>query len=1074
MHSRELVSTVDADPRRSPRRRRAWRTLRAASVAIVSVYVLYIVGINVFLSTSLFDDVVNFDREMLDVRYRKGWSVFPGTIHARDLRIRASDNHVEWLLSLDTVEFDISLLSLAQRRFDVERAHGRGISLRARQKLDSWPESVDDIRYLPPIPGFPAFSVAPAGPPSLETWYDSHYALWTVHLEDVVAEDVREVWIDNGRFEGNARITGRFYLKPLRNVDVGPAHVDIRTGHVTLGRTLELAANVTGTSDVTIDRFDPRTVDANEGLLRHVTLGTELRGELADPATLPFVLAEGLYASTEIDVRRLALRLNRGVLAAGTHADLGTHHLVGTKGNVTGTGGFELSVDVAADARGDLLTADALLEDVSLTRTDTSQLARAPRVEAHAESRELELARAPFADARVQIRVPDADLADARVVDVYLPRKAPLEIMGGAAHASGHVELSLAERSATASGHLLANELDVRLAKMRTRGSFDVLASIADWRWGKGRIEHAKISAAVAKAKIASERAPAKPKINAEHLYIDASARDMDLADPLRSLEASFVMPAASIVDIQMLGGYLPKKKMQVLEGHSRFELDGRVAVDDHRARGRLRARSRHLGFELGDVRVEAAVEARAKVRDWRWEEGDLALDNATVDLTDIAISRADAPDVLASIDRLSIGLESPAFAFADPLARVDLRVDLAGGKVLDAAAIDAFLPDDATYGLASDGGTFDGKARLSFTDHVAHGRADSTAQRMGIRSARFEVHGSTRVAIDIERWDLKRDVISLGPSLLAIDDVRGRFGKDVGSDLTGKGFALTGRAHDLDIGHPALRAIDAHLVLAHAEIPNAHSLDELLPAGGAVKIESGRARASADVRISSSAKKGSGVFALDIEGGAVAVHETQLAGDFGLRATVRGFDPATSTVDLSGSRLTMREVVVKGAAAETDHWSGDIALQQGSLRLRPLDDAPMSATDDAPAFDTVAHLVADDARPLLGVLLRDSVPKLLIGIADMPRLEAYARVHLSPHALVISDVSARGGDIALRGTYALYDKDRRGAFIVHKGPFSFGLRLHPGGMTPRFFNLDAWFGAQERNVKAKTPPQTR
>jgi hypothetical protein len=95
-------------------------------------------------------------------------------------------------------------------------------------------------------------------------------------------------------------------------------------------------------------------------------------------------------------------------------------------------------------------------------------------------------------------------------------------------------------------------------------------------------------------------------------------------------------------------------------------------------------------------------------------------------------------------------------------------------------------------------------------------------------------------------------------------------------------------------------------------------------------------------------------------------------------------------------------------------------------------------------------------------------VPKLVADLAAMPRLSARARLRFAPHEFVLSDVSATGGDVALRGSYALYDEDRRGAFVVEKGPFSLGLRLDNDGASARFFNLDAWLGAQERTVKAK------
>jgi len=207
----------------------------------------------------------------------------------------------------------------------------------------------------------------------------------------------------------------------------------------------------------------------------------------------------------------------------------------------------------------------------------------------------------------------------------------------------------------------------------------------------------------------------------------------------------------------------------------------------------------------------------------------------------------------------------------------------------------------------------------------------------------------------------------------------------------------------------------------------------------------------------------------LSIRGSDSNVEWVLLRGDFGLVTTVRGLDPDSSTLDLSGSGVAMREVSVDHASAETAHWKGDALLEKATLRLREDEPSGPNAKPASPALDAIARLDADDARPLLGVLLRDSVPKFLVGLADMPRLRAYARVHVAPEEVVLSDVSASGGDIALRGSFALHGDDRRGAFVVEKGPVSVGLRLDEDGAKPRFFDLDDWLEDQERNVKAKT-----
>lgn len=1062
-----FVPRTDAEPQRTRGHARAWRILRAALVAVLSLYVVYVAAINVFLSTSLFDRVINQDREMLVVEYAKGWSLLPGTIHAKQLSIRSSDSNVEWILTIDEIEFDVSFLGLAQRRFDVGRAHGRGIRMLARQKLDAAPDTVEEIAYLPPIEGFPAFSVSPAGPPSPERWDDSEYRLWTVNLEDVIAEDVREVWVDSGRFEGNARITGRFHLKPIRAVEIGPARVDVREGRVTAGNAVPIAKRVHGTADVVFDRFDPREIEGN-GIFRYFTLATDLEASFADPSTFPFAAPGGVHLSTEIEARRLALRVDRGVLAAGTRVELGTPRAAVAKANVVGYAALDLVSEVVTENGANQLRATAELKDVALVRADAVGVLRAPRIAIAADARALDLAARPLEDGHAVVDLPDVDLPAATVLNVYLPENA--NISDGSARGNARVELFASDRRASGRGSLHADELEAKLAKMRTRGTFDMTASFGSFRWEEDLVEDARLSIRVADGKLASEGDPTKPKVEAQALSLDATSMKLALSDPLRSFEARFAMPQASIVDLKLLTDYLPKRDMRVVRGRTSFALEGHVTIEEHLARGELHARSKALGLELGDIRVRAAVDARAKVHDWKWAHGDLVLDDASIDVTGVTMSKGDDPKVLASIEHVTFGLQSPAFAFSEPLARVDVRASVTGGKVSDPVAIDAFLPHGASYGLATDDGTFEADARLAISNHVARGRAKAKATRMGVRTAPLTVHGDTLVELDIERWDLEKKLMSLGASRIAFTGVRGRFGRGGTSELTGDHIELTGRAADLDIAHPALSSVDARLVVGPVRIPDARALQVLVPTGEAIRIESGSATASGEVELSSSARTGKGMIALEIARAGIAISKTRLRGDFTVQTRVSGFDPDLSALDLSGSHVAMRQVSVQRAAAETAHWKGDVVLDRATLRLRAKDQAG-GPEQDGPVLDAIARLEADDARPLLGVLLRDSVPKLLVGLIDMPRLQARARLHVAPNEVMVSELSASGGDIALRGSFGLFDEDRRGAFIVEKGPISVGLRLDQDGAKPRFFDLDDWLAGQERNVKAKADP---
>ena len=65
----------------------------------------------------------------------------------------------------------------------------------------------------------------------------------------------------------------------------------------------------------------------------------------------------------------------------------------------------------------------------------------------------------------------------------------------------------------------------------------------------------------------------------------------------------------------------------------------------------------------------------------------------------------------------------------------------------------------------------------------------------------------------------------------------------------------------------------------------------------------------------------------------------------------------------------------------------------------------------------------------------------------------------------MLSDLFASGGNLALRGVYAVHDSDMRAAFVVQKGPFSAGVRLANDGAHLHLFGLNEWFHERRREA---------
>jgi hypothetical protein len=150
-----------------------------------------------------------------------------------------------------------------------------------------------------------------------------------------------------------------------------------------------------------------------------------------------------------------------------------------------------------------------------------------------------------------------------------------------------------------------------------------------------------------------------------------------------------------------------------------------------------------------------------------------------------------------------------------------------------------------------------------------------------------------------------------------------------------------------------------------------------------------------------------------------------------------------------------MRDLAVSGPSAATSDWQGDVRLSPASLRF---------AGD--PLFDGVVGLEARDARPLLAIAFGNSLPRFVVPLIAMPGLHASTRLVLSAHQLALLDLDARGGNVAVRGSFAMQGAHRRGAVVARKAFLSVGIRLDDDGARLRLFGLQRWLRQETRDVK--------
>ena len=458
-------------------------------LGVAAAYVTYLVGINLFLSTALFEMAIDASPGTLDVHFERGWSLWPGRVHAKNLSIRGRDGSVEWMLRLPAVQFDVSFRALARRRFQATRVHGSGGSFRLRNRLDPWEVTPERVAGLPPIEGFPAVPVRPYSQCSLSEWSDAHYQLWTIELDDIHADAVEELWFDHYRLEGHTSATGGFYLKPVRSVEVGPLHAEVRGSALSV-RDAPWVEALDASADFTLPQFDPR-VRTGKDILRALSLGVDLRGVVPDVDRLPLPLPHDVRLRGALELRRIGLRFEGGHPLRGSHAEGAGSRITLERGGYRASSSLAVTGDI--EEKDERLAFRAVASGARLERAGETVLV-APRIDLAGTSARPEIGRgAPRV--HLTVETPDIELPDVHVLATYLP--AAVTLVGGHAHGGVWGEAWPDESRARGRASMQAEDLDVHVSDVHVRGGAAALGSLDSFDWRTGRIERPLASVTV-------------------------------------------------------------------------------------------------------------------------------------------------------------------------------------------------------------------------------------------------------------------------------------------------------------------------------------------------------------------------------------------------------------------------------------------------------------------------------------------------------------------------------------------------------------------------------------------------
>lgn len=323
---------------------------------------LYVTAANLVLATPWLENALSSKPEKLRVEIGRAWTVIPGRVHLEDFRLRLQDRNVQFLLELRDADLDFELSDLLKRRFTVDRLTVDETKFYLRHKLATEAGPVEErrARAYPPIEGF-------ADPPRKQSSSSSSGKgkPWTVRIEDI-STTVGELWIQEFRYAGRAKLRGSFELTPGERLWVEGAHVEFARAPLTLGRDGEFLSELEGelrANIVTHSLEGQSTLD----LFRHFSGQSKLRATVQSIA-----VANGYVSDPELRLERGAgplrvdISVERGRLLPDSRAEYRTDEVRVEHGRLVlrGDGAAVASVSAAAgqQASGELaLTAHEIV-----------------------------------------------------------------------------------------------------------------------------------------------------------------------------------------------------------------------------------------------------------------------------------------------------------------------------------------------------------------------------------------------------------------------------------------------------------------------------------------------------------------------------------------------------------------------------------------------------------------------------------------------------------------------------------------------------------------------------------------
>jgi hypothetical protein len=430
--------------------------LGALALFLASAGAALLFGINFFLNTWL-KVLLNRQPERLEMDWSYAWTWDARHVEVDGYTLRVQGPLDQWWLTVDRATLTVGLRPLLERRFQADDVRGDGVVVRYRGRADAplVPGRTPSSPYVdgrsPPIPGLenpPLVRPEDVYPPPVEPWL--------VALDDVEVSGIREVWLGDYRFVGEAQLAGEIIVMPGASLDLSEVSAQVLQGEIDV-EGIPVVSDLSMEVEGALEGVDPVT-DAGTGMLRRLDAALTLGGHVDDLRSIDIFLRDAPWVGIEGGSGRLDARLDidDGVLRRGSTATAVLTDLSARIGTYVADG--DGRIDVMQDRMARLAL---VFETFAVHQGSGGALVHGQGFRLDATMPALRLDEPPSGFTAVAT-LPRSEVPNLKQFDRYLPSDIGLRILGGRAFVSGRARVE--EDGNHVSGALTVEVPEARLS----------------------------------------------------------------------------------------------------------------------------------------------------------------------------------------------------------------------------------------------------------------------------------------------------------------------------------------------------------------------------------------------------------------------------------------------------------------------------------------------------------------------------------------------------------------------------------------------------------------------------------